>query len=492
VSKLALAKIKASQELERRRVQEEYIKYVMYTHDGRWIASKHLVYVCDKVQMFVEGKIDKQILVLQMPPQHGKSQSITETLPSWYIGKYPTKRVIAAAYGDDLAQRFGRRNKDKIEKYGKYIFGIELSKKTSSATEFELSNGIGSMICRGIMSGITGQAADLILIDDPIKNRQEADSETYRNRLWEEWLNSLKTRLSAKGKVILIQTRWHEDDLAGRIIKNEGDKVLVINMPCEAEENDIIGRQVGEPLFPEIGKNKEWLEEFKRSYTSQEGKRAWLALFQGRPTADEGNLIQRKWWKWYSVLPDMIHTIMSVDATFKDNENSDFVCIQLWGKREANIYLIDMVNARMDFPTTLQAIMTMKAKHEKCKMILVEDKANGSAIIQVLQRKISGVIPIQPDGGKVARVNAISPAIESGNVYLPEGKEWVHDFIEQCNAFPSGKHDDMVDAMSQALNRFIYFMADLPKGKGIFNFEHEKPKNNAIASGDITDSFLNY
>ena len=454
--------VKINHEIRKRKAIESYPDYVEYVHEGRWIKAKHLLFVCSKVQNHIENS-RKRILIVQMPPQHGKSQSITETLPSWYLGKFPHKRVIEVSYGDDLAQRFGRRNKQKIQQFGKELFGIELATDRKSDTDFEIADHKGSMISKGIMSGITGQPGDLVIIDDPVKNRQEADSETYRERMWDEFLNSIYSRQSATAKIILIQTRWHEDDLAGRILKNLPQMTELINIPCEAEEDDVFGREKGEALFPEIGKDTAWLNEFKVAYATQEGNRAWLALYQGRPTAQEGNMIKRTWWKHYTALPDMIQTIMSVDAAFKDEKTSDYTCIQVWGKRDADMYLIDCINARMDFPATLQKIYDTKAKYPKCNLILVEDKANGSAIIQMLRRKVPGVIPINPEGGKVARVNAISPAIESGNVWLPENATWLNDFVEQCSAFPQGKHDDMVDAMSQALNRFIYFMANVGK-----------------------------
>lgn len=483
-------------QLEKDSCKTSLAGYVEYVHEGRWKPAKHLLFICNKVQDFLDDKLKgKSILVIQCPPQHGKSQTITETLPSWYLGNNPTNRVIEVSYGDDLAQRFGRRNKDKIERFGKELFNIEISKKTSAATEFELSNGIGSMLSRGIGAGITGQAADLVLIDDPIKNRQEADSETYRNRIWEEWLNSLKTRLSANGKVILIQTRWHEDDLAGRIIKEEGNKVYVINLPCEAEENDILGRQVGDALFPEIGKDNTWLEEYKRSYTTSDGQRAWLALFQGRPTAQEGNMIKRQWWKYYKTLPTMAMKIISVDATFKDGANNDFVAIQCWGKLGANMFLIDNIKARMDFPTTIVAIRQMKAKHPDSIAIYIEDKANGSAIISVLKREIGGVIGVNPQGSKEARVSAISPQIESGNVYLPESTDWIHDFVEEACSFPNGKHDDQIDAASQAIMKLKDMVADLPNNTNNFQFQFENNNNSAsnnILGGEPDSSYLLY
>lgn len=482
-------------ELEKELARRSYLEYCIYAHGGKWIPGKHLRLICDTVEDLIYDRLKENILIISMPPQHGKSQSITETLPSYYLGKFPDKRVIEASYGDDLAQRFGRRNRDKIKDYGKELFDIEIKRGRDSATNFEISEHSGSMISRGIMSGITGQPGDLIIIDDPIKNRQEADSETYRARVWEEFLNSIYTRLSASGKIILILTRWHEDDLAGRLLTNMPGKCLEINIPLEAGENDILDRQPGDALFPEIGKDNNWLKEFKKVYTTEEGSRAWNALMQGQPTAQEGNLIKRKWWKYYDRLPGMIQTIMSVDATFKDGDNSDYVAIQVWGKRDADMYLIDALTERMDFPTTLQAIINMKAKYRNIGRIFVEDKANGSAIISMLRRKIPGVIGINPEGGKVARVNAVSGAIEAGNVFLPNNKQFTFDFVDQCSKFPNGVHDDMVDAMSQALNRFIYYSADIPKEIDPNIITPEQKHNNMvkdITGGSAPEGFLDF
>ena len=249
-------------------VKTDYAAYVQYVHRGRWIPGKHLLFICQKVQDFIETETGHpyDILILQMPPQHGKSMAITETLPSWFLGRWPEKRVIEASYNEAYAQRFGRRTRDKIKEFCGDLFGIEISKDKDSNNEFELSNGIGGMISRGIMSGITGNPAELIIIDDPIKNREEADSENNREKQWDEWQNSIKTRCAAGAKVIVIMTRWHEDDLAGRMQIAEKNFVTSINLPCEAEENDPLGREIGDPLFPEIGKDKEWLRQFKQSH----------------------------------------------------------------------------------------------------------------------------------------------------------------------------------------------------------------------------------
>lgn len=443
-------------------MRSSYAAYCYFVHKEKWIDTKFHKFLANTVQSFVETATGNpyDILVISTPPQHGKSMTVTETLPSWYEGKYPDRRCIVACYNDDFAGKFGRRNKAKIEEYGQFIFNISLSK--SSDRDIEIAEHSGSIITRGIMSGITGNSGDLIIIDDPVKNRQEADSVTYRDRLWEEWQNSIKTRTQAGTKIIIIQTRWHEDDLAGRVIREENN-VQVLNIPVEAEANDILGRKVGDALCPEIGKDNTWLRLFKESYqnSADGGMRAWNALFQGRPTSEEGNIFKREWWQFYDVLPETIQLkVISVDATFKDNADSDFVAIEVWGKLNADFYLIDVIKRRMDFPETLRAIKAMNAKYPDRHSILIEDKANGPAIISMLRHEIPGVIAIEPKGSKTARANAVTSIVESGNVYLPRYADFTGEFIEEHAAFPNGVNDDLVDSFTQFLDKYKFFGAD--------------------------------
>lgn len=473
---------------QKENAKTNYVDYVEYVHRGAWIRAPHVELVCKKVELLINNQLQTEkgeiadILIVGMPPQHGKSQSVTETLPSYYLGRYPKRRVIEVSYGDDLARRFGRRNKQKINEFGKELFDIELTNESRSDTEFEIKNHKGSMISRGIMAGITGQPGDLIIIDDPIKNRQEADSEVYRERIWEEWLNSIKTRLSSIGKVIVIMTRWHEDDLAGRMIKEGTERIHTLNLPCEAEENDPLGREKGDPLFPEIGKDKKWLNQFKKAYQSSEGSRAWNALFQGRPSDKEGTMFKRQWWRYWKPkgvdLPPVAvkiddqtiyieaeelpsefdEELQSWDCAFKDSEKNDFVCGQAWARKAAFKYLIEQDKRHMDIIETMKAILDMSKRRPRARLKLVEDKANGPAVIQMLRKKIGGMVPVEPDGGKESRASAVAPEVESGNVYLPHPliAPWVNGFIDTCAAFPKVKNDDEVDAMSQALNRMQY------------------------------------
>jgi predicted phage terminase large subunit-like protein len=366
--------------------------------------------------------------------------------------------VIQVSYGDSLAERFGKRNREKITNFGN-IFGVELDPSKKTSKNFMLKDHKGGMISAGVGGGLTGNPAHLLVIDDPIKNRQEADSERSRESLWDEFEHSMLSRLAAGAKVILIMTRWHEDDLAGRILENMPEVTTYVNYECECEsENDPLGRKIGEPLCPEIGKDKAWLESYKKTFTNESGMRAWEALFQGHPTIAEGNILKKEWWQYYDPAkePKYDQMVMSVDATFKDGERNDYVAISVWGKKENKIYLVKMVNEHLNFTATLHKIRLLKAHYPRIGAIYVEDAANGQAIIQTLSHEILGIIPVPPDKSKEARVNAVSFVIEAGNVYLPEGDPITYKFVEQCAKFPNDKHDDMVDSMSQALYKLAY------------------------------------
>lgn len=462
-------------ELSRRELaRRSYRRYLYYVHGDTWKRTKMSDYLADEVQKFVEQDTGNayDILLVETPPQHGKSLTITETFPSWYLGTHPKHRIIEISYNFDTAERFGRKNMDKMEQFGGSLFGLEKG-SVWTKTDFELSNGWGRMISRGAMAGVTGNPANLMVIDDPIKNREEADSLTTRDKLWNEWQNTFKSRLAAGAKVIVIMTPWHEDDFAARLLKNE-PCIRLIRLPVEAEENDLLGRAVGSALAPELGKDDHWLAQFKESYINDPkkgGLRAWQALYQCSPRVEGGHIILRQWWKYYdpTEIKDFGTTVISVDATFKDGEKNDFVAIQVWGKKVIDYYLRYSLNKHLDFPGTVQAIRTMKKLFPDTRYILVEDKANGSAIIQTLQHEFIGVVGITPKGGKVSRLNAVAPAIESGHVFLPKDEVWTEEFIDQFTAFPAGQHDDMVDACTQCLGFLLYSTgsayADLDEGR---------------------------
>lgn len=476
-------KVKVAQAVKivlKNKAKQDYYSYVKHTH-ADFQELPHIKLITSKIDNAIRLREDmlagiepirNQYIMISMPPRHGKSMTITETLPSYFMGKFPSAKVIMTAYSITLADDFARANAKKIEEYR--VFNNTVV--SNNQDRMVLDN---NSVCvkAGIMGGITGKGAHLLIIDDPIKTQEEASSETTRNKIWKEWESSLSTRLEEAAIVILIMTRWHEDDLAGRLLNPEYGEPLpweVVNIPLEAEENDILGRKPGEPLWDRYG--LDFIKE-RKQYS-----KTFNALYQGRPSSEEGNLFKRHYWNYYEKTQQFINElpllVMSVDATFKDTSKSDKVSIQAWGKKGINYYLVDRFNARMDFMTTLQAIINMKQKYPKIGMIFVEDKANGSAIINVLRKEVQGIVAVNPLGGKESRAQSILPYVVGGNVHLPRGES--QEFEEECASFPNGAHDDDVDAFTQAISQInFYYAGGNDKPEHINNQNYFAPKQQA-------------
>lgn len=438
------------------RVNYEF--FVEYIHEGAYKHGRHTRFLAKKLQE-IERKHaagEATFTIITMPPRHSKSMTTTETFPVWFIGRDKSRRVIEVSYGADLARKFGLANLQKVEGRAGRLFDMELDPRQNAATNWQLKGHNGGMVSAGIGSAITGQGADLLIIDDPIRNRQDANSPAYREKLWNEWKATLSTRLQPNGSVILILTRWHESDLAGMILENDPRPWELIKLPALAEEGDLLGREKGQPLWAEMGFDKQWAETTKRAV----GPLDWASLYQQDPSPQEGALLKREYFRYYERAPhirEFERIIQSWDCTFKDAETSDYVVGQVWGKKGPDFYLLDQTRDQMGITATMQAIEAMQAKWSMTQGIYIEDKANGPAVIEMLKRKISGVIPVQPQGGKVVRAQAVLPVIAAGNVYLPAPAlaPWIGDFINEAAAFPFGKNDDMVDCMTQALNELM-------------------------------------
>lgn len=454
-------------EAERELARRHYRDYVEYVHHGHYTHFRHTELVCETLQSIADG--EQLSILIEMPPRHGKSMTVTESFPSYYLGRNPDKRVIAAAYSDGLATKFGRLNRNKFNEFSHELFQVRLSDSNAATKDWGVQDRRGGMIATGIGGSITGQGADLMIIDDPIKNMKEASSQTIRDNIWDEWEATLSTRLHDGASLIVIMTRWHEDDLIGRLLKRSPRKWIRLRLPAIAEdENDLLGREIGEPLCPELGYDEHWAEEKKREV----GSRTWASLYQQRPSPAGGSIFKREWIKYYvrtaeqkkewglsdevAVLP--IHfdkMAQSWDCTFKDSETSDFVAGGVWGRKKAQYFLFDIDHRRMGFADTMKAIRAMSDKWPNARSKYIEDKANGTAIIEMLKDEISGIVPVNPDGGKEARANAVSPLFEAGNVYLPHPNmcPWVEDLVEELVSFPNAAHDDLVDMTTQALNQ---------------------------------------
>lgn len=436
-----------------------YRYYLRLAHHGNYVPLRHTELIADELQKIIDG--EQRHIIIEMPPRHGKSMSVTETFPSYYLGKNPNKKVITAAYSDGLARGFGRLNRNKFNEFAANVFGLRMADDNSSVADWSIFNHTGGMVSTGIGGSITGKGADLLLIDDPIKNAKEAQSVTARESVWQEWESTLSTRLHKGASVIVIMTRWHEDDFVGRLLQNSPYNWHRLRLPAVAEEEgDFLGREVGETLSAELGFDMDWAENKK----VEVGSRTWASLYQQRPAPAEGAIFQRDWLQYFNVQPSRYENmVMSWDMTFKNSETSDYVVGQVWQKSGSEFYCIDQIRAQMDFTQSVQAVVNLKNKYPKCRTILIEDKANGPAIINTLKKKVSGIVPITPRESKTARAYSVTPFFEAGNVFYKNTLPHLNDTVEELAAFDNSAHDDTVDAMTQALNYF----AERPKANVI-------------------------
>ncbi len=401
--------------------------------------------LAEKLTELMNGSIDR--LMVLMPPRHGKSELASVRFPAWFLGHNPQKRVIATSYSARLAETFGRRVRDIADSgVFRLVFnGFTLKEGAKSANRWETAAG-GAYVSAGVGGSITGMGGDLLIIDDPFKNQEEADSEVYRDRVWEWYQSTLYTRIEKGGKILVILTRWHEDDLAGRLLEQSGEDWTVVCFPAVAEENEQY-RNAGEPLWAD----KYGIDALKRMERAV-GSRVWNALYQQRPAPASGAVFRREWWRFYDEPPTGLRLFQSWDMTFKDSAGADYVVGQVWGNKGADYYLIDQIRDRMDFSQALKALKALSEQYPEASAKYIEDKANGPAVISALKASVGGLIAVNPRGGKVARANAVCPLIEAGNVYLKRNAPFTQQLIEEAAYFPSGKHDDMVDAMTQALS----------------------------------------
>jgi predicted phage terminase large subunit-like protein len=415
--------------------------------EGRFKRFKHIDYVSHKIASAVM-KGNARIIV-SMPPRHGKSTLISTWFPVWYLSLFPDKNIILSSYEADFAASWGRVVRNNIIEHGKRL-GVDLRDDSQAANRWNTTQG-GGMITAGIGGAITGRGGHVIIVDDPVKDFEQATSETYRQKTIDWFHTTLATRAEPGASIIILMTRWHESDLVGHLLSQPDSEWEEIRLPAVAEEGDPIGRLPGAALCPERY-DLAALEKFRIN----NGSRVFNSLYQQRPSAEEGNIFKRDWWRFYDEIPDNFDSMLiSCDLAFKETKTSDYVVFQCWGSVGPNRYLIDQVRRRLDFTGTLQALRDFRNKHSDVTLTLIEDKANGPAIIDVLNREISGIVPVEPDGSKESRASAVSPQIESGNIYLPNPalNPWVEDFIEEFANFPNGKHDDQVDTCSQALRR---------------------------------------
>lgn len=423
------------------------------TRQYKFEMAPHIELVGKKIAAFFNGETQgKRGLLISTPPRHSKSETCSFWTPLWVMHRNPKMRVLLASYEATFAEQWGRRVRDFVLEHSDQL-DLHVNPDHAAASGWSLKEG-GSMHTAGVGGPMTGRGGDVIIIDDPIKNSEEAASQVYRDKTW-AWFNTVAlTRLEPGGFMIVIGTRWHEDDLIGRLEKasqdGSGPSWEIVKLPALAELGDPIGRPVGGALWPQRYP-AEKLHEIRKSL----GPYQFSALYQQNPTPEEGNSVLRRWWKFYSepteqILKQSDKAIQTWDLAIKETASGSFTVGFILARLGANIYVLDRFRKRINTPEMLTQIETWNTKYPGALAKLVEDKAAGPAVISMLHKKIPGLVAWPPRGSKLQRLNAVIPLIESGNVLLPD-TPWAQELIEECASFPNGAHDDQVDALTQGL-----------------------------------------
>lgn len=437
--------------------------------------------ICQHLQAVSEGRIRN--LIVNIPPGHAKSLLIGVFWPAWVWIDHPETRWLFSSYREALAERDSLKCRRLIESawyQQRWGTRYQLAKDQNQKSRFE-NTRTGYRVVVPMSAG-TGERGDYVVVDDP-HSVDQAESDTERRGAVEWWNGSMATRLNdcATGHKIVVMQRLHAADLTGDLLAKGGYEHLCLPAEFEPEQRCSTPgwsdprQRAGELLWPERF-NQAALDEFKVSL----GSYRYAAQYQQRPSPAEGGIFKRAWFRYWchphQQLPPVAvrmsngsvqlipavplpakfdEVIQSWDLAFKDLATSDYVVGQVWAARGADRFLLDQIRERMDMPKTLEAIQAMSAKWPRAAAKLVEDRANGPAVIASLKHELSGMIAVNPEGGKDARASAISPQVEAGNVYLPHPAiaPWVEELLGECAGFPFAAHDDQVDAMSQALNR---------------------------------------
>lgn len=429
--------------------RQNLIAYTRLTYP-RYQPWLHHVLLATALQAVSDGIIKR--LIVEMPPRHGKSELVSVRFPAWHLGRHPDQRIISASYTIDLAGPFSAKVRDQFN-HPDWPFRARLQPGMQSREMWDIYNNYGGLIAAGVRGGITGKGGHILSIDDPLKDAEQARSKTIKDAIWDWYQGTAYPRLEDDGAIILTATRWAEDDLIGRVLQEQedgGDEWVRLRMPAIAECNDLLGRAIGEPLWP-ARYSLERYAKIKRAIGSY-----WFnALFQQSPAAEEGNIIHPDWFHFYDRFPrEVDEVVQSWDMAFKDKDDSDYVVGQVWARLQSTFYLLHQWRERADFVATLGAVRYVSDLFPQAIAKLIEDKANGPAVISALHSELFGIIPVEPRGSKEARARAITPLLEAGNVWLPNTTiaPWVLDFLEECRVFPNGANDDQVDAMTMALD----------------------------------------
>jgi len=416
----------------------------------KYKSPKHILELNRLLLQINEGEISR--LAVFMPPRHGKSELISKYLPAYYLATNPNKRVILTSYEADFASTWGSKARDIIIKHGhSFKDNITIDNKSAARNRWDIKDHQGGMMTAGVGGPITGKGADLLIIDDPVKNAEEANSQTYRQKIWDWYKSTAYTRLEPNGAIILIMTRWHESDLAGMILENSKKDWIILKLPAIAEDNDPLDRIPGDALWPERF-NYNRLQKIR----TELGDYLFSAMYQQRPQPLGGGLLKLDWIKHYKEeeLPplDELNIYQAWDLAISTKETADYtVCTTIGVLDETNIYVLDWYRDRILFPTQMKMVEKLADDWDPLQ-IGIESNAYQSALAQNL--KETSMLPVKEINqtkDKVTRIISGFIYFDQGKILLPEKHPELENFINEYVYFPKGKHDDMLDSMESAL-----------------------------------------
>jgi predicted phage terminase large subunit-like protein len=438
---------------ERELAQSKFIKYVQRVWPT-FISGRHHLRMAAAFERVAEGKTKR--LIINMPPRHTKSEFASYLLPSWFLGKFPHKKVIQTAHTAELSVGFGRKVRNLVDQDAyKHIFpGVGLQADSKAAGRWNTNKG-GEYFAIGVGGAVTGKGADLLVIDDPHSEQEAAlaatNPEIY-DKVYEWYTSGPRQRLQPGGSIVIVMTRWGLRDLTGQVIKNAaqrgGDEWEVIEFPAILPS--------GNPLWPEF-----WSLDELSALKEELPNSKWQAQYQQQPTSEEGAIVKREWWKvWEKDEPPKCDFIIQAwDTAFETTNRSDYSACTTWGvwtteEGETNIILLNAFRARLEFFELKKKVMEEYKDYEPDALI-VEKKASGISLYQELRRMGVPVSEFTPSKGndKITRLNAVSDIIQAGRVWVPN-TNWAEELIDEVASFPAGEHDDYVDSTTLALARF--------------------------------------
>lgn len=413
--------------------------------------APHQALIDAKLEAVERGEIKR--LMIRCPPRHGKSEKATIRFPAWFLGRNPSKQIICASYNTTLATKFGRavRNLVDSREFAAVFPHVKLAADSKAADMWGTAQG-GSYVACGVRSSMTGHGAHLLTIDDPVKNREEADSETVRDAVREWYSSTARTRLMPGGAIVLIYTPWHEDDLGGWLLEEAehgGEQWDVVSMPAMAEDDDVLSREPGQALWP-AWYDRSALKEIKSSVSPRD----WAALYQCRPIPEGGNFFERKWFEFYDDPPKHLRTYGASDFALGDNEEADFTVHGVVGV-DANdtIYLLDLWRDKVVSDRSVDAMIDMILQYrpltwggEKGQI----EKSLGPFIDKRMRERNAycrRVLYARPHD-KVVMARSFQARMSMGKVVFPRSAPWFLDLHREMLSFPAGKHDDQVDMLA--------------------------------------------